>query len=123
MSIFNKDGEFMSFVTNTKMVIGTFAILLSSIVGTYNITTSVFLTKAEAKEIYTKHLNQLDSQTSYNKLFILGQKLDRLHSKGDKEALTPSEARRKKDLENDYKSVSEHIKHLENKKYNDNIVK
>jgi hypothetical protein len=115
--------SFMEFVNNSKIVIGTVALVVSSLIGAYNVTTMVFLTKLEAKELYTKHLKKLDSQTSYNKLFIIGQKLDEVARKEKVRELTPFEKRRKNDLIKDYESVSEHIKVLENKQYDSDISK
>jgi len=117
MPVFNNGTTFMQFINNSKIVIGTVALVVTSLIGAYNVTTTVFLTKLEAKELYTKHLKKLDSQTSYNKLFIIGQKLDEVAKKEKTKELTPFEKRRKNDLIKDYDSVSNHIKVLENKHY------
>ena len=109
----------MDRIADAKMVLGTGTLVVAALVGAWNMASDVFITKAYAESVYMKHINRNDSQTSYNKLFILGQRIDSLVKKNTSGGLTPEEERQLIDLRRDYLKVSEHIKRIENKDYSD----
>jgi len=71
----------MDRIADAKMVLGTGALVVAAIIGAWNVASEVFITKAYAEAVYMKHISRNDSQTSYNKLFILGQRIDSLVKK------------------------------------------
>ena len=105
-----------SALENAKLIIGTIMITASLLAGTWTLTTSVFLTKAEAQNI----IGKLDIDTSYNKAFRLEEKIKRLKRKP--QPLDQDDTRSFKRLEKDLQRVDDHIDFMENKIYKDDDV-
>jgi hypothetical protein len=63
-----------SALENAKLIISTVLIFVSLIVGTWTVVTDLFITRAEAQEIYEK----LDIDIAYNKAFRLESKISRI---------------------------------------------
>ena len=69
---------------NVKLILGTIAIIASSIIGTYTFVTNTFVTQAQAKEM-SQTLNgtikAVSQSNSYNRLSIVQIQLLRLEEK------------------------------------------
>lgn len=69
---------------NTKIILGTLAIIASSIIGTYTFVTNTFLTQGQAKEItqqLTQEIKNISQSNAYNRLSIVQLQLLRLEEK------------------------------------------
>jgi len=94
-------------VTEAKLILSSIALVITAIVGGYNVVTEYFVTKAYAKEMISdvsNQLTELKKQTIQNHKLIVEMRLIRIENKvanGNK--LTPTESRIYNKLVDDYK--------------------
>lgn len=105
--------KILDVLNEAKMIIGTIAIVASSLIGTYTFLDKTFVTKTFAKtleEQYSRTITNIDLDTQYNKLQIIQMKLLRLQN-----ASTPIEVELRKTLLKQEKRVQDKIYFLEDK--------
>ena len=71
---------------NTKLILGTLAIISSSVIGTYTFLTNTFVTQSQAKEITQQlqvDIKNVSQSNAYNRLSIIQLQLLRLEEKRD----------------------------------------
>ena len=102
---------FMKAIENSKVILTTILVASSLMLGSWQIVSNVFMTRAEA-EIKIK---KLDLDTSYNKAFMLVEKIHRLKKKP--KPLSEEEQRNLRRLQKDLQRTDNHIDILEDKIY------
>lgn len=59
--------KFLELLNNAKLIIGTLIIVITSLIGAYNFTTEVFVTKAYAEDIVKNTQTQIQELKELNK--------------------------------------------------------
>ncbi len=94
---------------NGKLIASSIMVFSALMVGTWTLTTSIFLTTADANVIIKK----LDKDTSYNKAFRLDTKIYKLERISVDRALTSEEKKSMKRMKKQLVEVDAHIDELE----------
>jgi hypothetical protein len=113
MGLFNKENnstenQFVNMLNNAKTLITGVVILVTSVIGGYNLAGEYFITKAHAAELISevsKELNELKKQTKDNKRILTEMRLIRIENKiYNNEKLTPTEDRIYQKLKKEYET-------------------
>lgn len=102
-------------VENAKLILSTGALVISLVVGAWTSVTTIFITKAEAKEMYQK----FDIDSSYNKAFRLESQIRALEEDKAQRDLSDSEKTQIKRLKKNLERVDKHIADLEDTTFGD----
>jgi len=94
---------------NGKLIASSIMVFSALMAGTWTLTTSIFLTTADANVIIRK----LDKDTSYNKAFRLDTKIYKLERIEKERPLTSEEEKSKKRMKKQLEEVDAHIEELE----------
>lgn len=106
-------GMWTKALENAKLIASTIMVIAALMVGTWEIATNVFLTRAEASIVYEK----LDIESSYNKAFRLETKIAALETIAKRRELSAEEKKILERLKRDLKRVDLHIDKIEKRIY------